>query len=122
MKIEYRYTEFDKEFLNKLKFGNLFDKICYKIQQTWSRIHACEKELVKLYCKQAYLKNKEDCAWGICINNMLHIPENLFDCSTGQVQKLRNNIKNDKGSCKTCPYFITEEDIRYYNVMKNQNR
>ena len=112
MKVEYRYTEHDKDFLNNLKSRNKYEQICYKIQQIWSRIHACKYELINLYCKQSNLKNKEDSNWGICINDMSYLPEKLFDCSVGMVRKLRNNVKNPDGTCKTCPYFIQEEEIK----------
>jgi len=117
MKVEYRYTKYDHEFLNNLRNGDSFQQICYIIQKVWSKIHACEKELIKLYCKQANLQKKEDSDWGICINNMSYIPEKLFDCSVGMVRKMRNNVKINDGTCKTCPYFIKEEDIK--NLYRN---
>jgi len=111
MKVEYRYTKDNKDFLNTMKKTDMFEKSSYEIQKLWIKIHACEKELIKLYCEQSDIKSKDDCNWGICINNMSYIPEKLFECGTGMVRKSRNNVKNSDGTCKTCPYFMKEEDI-----------
>ncbi len=128
VKIEYRYTKDDKKFLNELKskdsekiFSILSrtNQSSYEIQKIWQKIHACKEELIKLYCKQTNIKNKSDCQWGICINDRSYIPEKLFDCSVGMVRKMRNNIENSDGTCKTCPYFISEEDIdNWYRSQK----
>ncbi len=85
------------------------------------KIHSCKEELIKLYCVQANIKNKDECEWGICINDMSHIPEKLFDCSVGMVRKMRNNVKNSDGTCKTCPYFMNREDIdNWYRNSKSR--
>jgi hypothetical protein len=112
MKVEYRYSERDHIFLNGMTCGDKFSQISANIQKIWLRIHACQRELINLYCKQAKLENKEDSKWGICINNMSYIPEKLFDCSIGIVRKFRHNVKDSDGTCKTCPYFIKEEEIK----------
>ena len=112
MKVEYRYSERDHKFLNKMKEGDAFSQLCVEIQKIWLKIHACKSEMINLYCKQAGLKNKEDSEWGICINDMSYIPERMFDCGVGQVRKMRNHVLNACGTCKTCPYYIKEEDIK----------
>ena len=111
MEIEYKYKEEDQNFY-KLKNGNIYERVCYNIQVIWSKIHACHKELITLYCAQAKLNKKEDSNWGICINDMSYLPEKLFDCSVGMVRKMRNSVKDPDGTCKTCPYFIQEEKIK----------
>jgi hypothetical protein len=121
MKIEYRYSEKDKSFFSRFKSNDIYDKICLNIQKLWFRIHVCHDELIKLYCKQANIKNKDECRWGICTNDMSYLPEMLFDCSVGQIRKMRNHIRNDDGTCKTCPYFVNEETIRTYrSLMKDE--
>ncbi len=127
MKIEYRYTKEDKNFLNELKrkTRDIFsacvrtNKSSYDIQKIWMKIYACKKEIIKLYYEQADIKNKDESKWGICINDMTHIPEKLFECSVGMVRKMRNNVKDSDGTCKTCPYFMSEEDIdNWYRSQK----
>lgn len=131
MKVEYRYSKEDKEFLSGMKkerglIENLFSRTnrsSYYVQKVWMKIHACQKELIRLYCEQSNIENKEDSKWGICINGMINIPEKLFDCSVGMVRKMRNNVKNSDGTCKTCPYFMSEDDIDewYGNKINKQS-
>ena len=112
MKVEYRYSERERKYINNMKNGYSFSQFCAVIQKIWLKIHACHRELIDLYCKQAKLNKKEDSNWGICINDMSYLPEKLFDCSVGMVRKMRNGVKDPDGTCKTCPYFIQEEEIK----------
>lgn len=114
MKLRYLLSGKDKEYLDTLKNGDTFQQACYHIQDIWLRIHACRKELTELYIKQAGLKKEEDCDWGICINDWTCIPSQLFDCSVGQVRKMRHHVPDsvDDGRCNTCPYFVTKDLIR----------
>jgi hypothetical protein len=61
-----------------------------------------------------YVREEEvpDEDFGYCINGLPDNPAPALvlpyhkDCSVGMVRKIRHNVDNDDGTCKTCPYYF----------------